>query len=183
MDSSSSDHLHSSLPELLPTPDGHRQCSGCERVIYNDPKLAVAAIVPLDGGIVLVRRAIEPAYGKWSFPSGYVNRGEQVERALEREVLEETGLVVEVGPLIAVYTNPNMLLTYPDGNKWQIVVMHFACKPIGGELATSSETLRVNYFPKDDIPTLNIGDFDRLRIQHGFQYDGSTLIHETIKIN
>jgi ADP-ribose pyrophosphatase YjhB (NUDIX family) len=60
-----------------------------------DPRLAAAAILPLDGGIVLVRRAIEPAYGRWSFPSGYVNRGEQVERAVEREVLEETGWCFE----------------------------------------------------------------------------------------
>ena len=55
-------------------------------MIYSDPKVAAAAIIPMDGGIVLLKRAIEPQIGMWGFPSGYVDRGEKLERALEREV-------------------------------------------------------------------------------------------------
>ena len=77
------------FPDLIQGTDGHPECLDCGRVIWSDPKLAAAAIIPFDNGIVLVQRAIEPAVGKWSFPSGYVNRGEIVEKAIEREALEE----------------------------------------------------------------------------------------------
>ena len=152
MDSSSSDHLHSSLPELLPTPDGHRQCSGCERVIYNDPKLAVAAIVPLEGGIVLVRRAIEPAYGKWSFPSGYVNRGEQVERALEREVLEETELEVQTGRLVGLFSD--------DGGP--VVLAVYEAEVVGGSLVAADEALDAGVFEPHGLPELAFEHDDRI---------------------
>ena len=88
-------HLHG-LPDLQPGSHGHPECSECGRTVWNDPKLAAAAIVPVDSGIVMVQRAIEPAIGKWSFPSGYVNRGEKVERAVEREVLDRCDELLEV---------------------------------------------------------------------------------------
>ena len=79
-------------------------CPSCGRVAYADPKFAAAAVIPLDGGIVLVQRAIEPGLGMWSFPSGYVNRGEMPNRAVEREVREECGLIVSAGWVIGIYS-------------------------------------------------------------------------------
>jgi len=61
-------------------------CTACGYVFYLDPKLAVGTIISIDGGrIVLVKRAIDPGYGKWVFPGGYVDRGEEVRAAAVRE--------------------------------------------------------------------------------------------------
>ena len=143
-------HNHD-LPELQPGPHGHPECSDCGRTIWNDPKVAAAAIVPMNGGIVMVQRAIEPAIGKWSFPSGYVNRGEKVETAVVREVLEECGLDVAVGRLIGLYSE--------DGNT--IILAVYEAQVLGGNLESADhETLDVGVFDVDDLPELAF-DHDR----------------------
>ena len=137
-------HNHD-LPDLRPGPHGHPVCVDCERTIWNDPKIAGAAIVPLDGGIVMVQRAIEPAIGKWSFPSGYVNRGEKLERAVEREVLEECGLEVVVEKLVGLYSE--------EGNS--IVLAVYEARVTGGTMESADhETLDVRVFKVDDLPEL-----------------------------
>ena len=77
-------------------------CEACGFVFYQGPKLVAGAIFELDGGIVLVQRDIEPGYGKWTFPGGFVERGERAEAAAEREVLEETGLEIEVRDIVGL---------------------------------------------------------------------------------
>ena len=129
---------------LAPRQDGPAQCTGCGRAAYLDPKLAAAAIIPHDGGIVLVRRAIEPAYGKWSFPSGYVNRGEKVEAAVEREVLEETGLQVSARWLVGLYSSPGQ----------PVVLSVYHAEVIGGALSARDETLEIAAFPLRSLPDL-----------------------------
>ena len=76
-------------------------CAGCGFIFFLDPKLAAGTICPLDGGIVLVRRSIEPAYGKWVIPGGYVDRGEAVAAAAIRETREEASLEVAVRELVS----------------------------------------------------------------------------------
>ena len=124
----------------------------CGRVIYSDPKVAVAAIIPMDGGIVLLRRAIEPQIGKWSFPSGYVDRGEKLERALEREVLEECGLVVGVEWLVGVYSEEEQAVV--------LVVYH--ADVISGELVAGDETSEARVFALDEMPELAFEHDDRI---------------------
>ena len=107
--------------------------------------------MPMDGGIVMVQRAIEPAIGKWSFPSGYVNRGEKIESAVEREVLEECGLNVEIGRLVGLYSE--------DGNS--IILAVYETRIIGGTLESADhETLDVGVFKTDNLPELAF-DHDR----------------------
>jgi 8-oxo-dGTP pyrophosphatase MutT (NUDIX family) len=67
-------------------------CEACGFIFYQGPKLVAATIFELDGGILLTQRAIEPGYGKWTFPGGFVERGERAETAAEREALEEAGV-------------------------------------------------------------------------------------------
>lgn len=137
-------HLHG-LPDLQPGSHGHPECSECGRTIWNDPKLAAAAIAPVDDGIVMVQRAIEPAIGKWSFPSGYVNHGEKVERAVEREVLEECGLETAVDWLVGLYSE--------EGNS--VVLAVYAVSITGGDLQSrDDETLDVRVVDVDDLPEL-----------------------------
>ncbi len=80
-------------------------CVVCGQIAYLDPKLAVAVLIAREGRILLGKRGAgtrEP--GKWSFPAGFVERGEQVEHAAVREAQEETGLDVTIGELVGLYS-------------------------------------------------------------------------------
>ena len=77
-------------------------CPACDFVLYLDPKVVVAVAVGHAGRVLLGRRAINPGRGLWSFPGGYVDRGEAVDPAL-RETREETGLAVRLTGLLGVY--------------------------------------------------------------------------------
>ncbi|MCA1688324.1 MAG: NUDIX hydrolase [Actinobacteria bacterium] len=117
-------------------------CGECSFVFYLGPKLVVGAIFELDGGIVLIQRSIEPGYGKWTFPGGFVERGEVAEAAAEREALEEVGVEIEVTDIVGLYTY--------EGQVPAIAV--FAAHVTGGEPAPLDETLDVKRFPRDELP-------------------------------
>ena len=117
-------------------------CEECGFVFYQGPKLVAAVIFELDGGIVLTQRAIEPGYGKWTFPGGFVERGERVEAAAEREALEEAGVELEAGEVIGLYS-------YED----QVpVIAVFSGRVTGGEPRPLDETMAVEIFPRDRLP-------------------------------
>jgi 8-oxo-dGTP diphosphatase len=78
-------------------------CPACGFTQYPDPKVAVIALVTHDDGVLLVQRAINPAKGKWSLPGGYMDAGELPASALQRELLEEVNLAIEVGPLLDIF--------------------------------------------------------------------------------
>ena len=93
-----------------------------------EPRLAVGAVVLReDGAVLLVRRARPPAVGSWTLPGGKVEDGETLERAIVREVLEETGLHVEVGPIVET------LVLEREGFSYRIV--DFACRGVGEPVA------------------------------------------------
>ena len=117
-------------------------CGACGFVFYLGPKLVAGAIFELDGEIVLVQRDIEPGYGKWTFPGGFVERGERAEAAAEREVLEESGLRIEAGEIVGLYTY--------EGEVPAIAV--FAARVTGGEPTPLDETMDVKSFPRDGLP-------------------------------
>ena len=77
-------------------------CPNDDFVLWRDPKVATAVVVESDGGIVLGRRAIEPAYGMWCLPGGFVNDDESPVEAAVRECLEEICAAVVVTGLIGV---------------------------------------------------------------------------------
>ena len=79
-------------------------CPRCGQVVYADPKLAAGTVIEDGGRILLLRRAISPARGLWTFPGGYVDRGEPVAEAAAREAHEEAGVTVTVGELLGVYS-------------------------------------------------------------------------------
>ena len=118
--------------------------SACGFVFYLDPKIAVGTIIRTgnDGRIVLVKRAIEPGYGKWVFPGGYVDRGEQITVAALREAREEAGLDIRLDHLINIYSYA--------GRSPVIVV--YAATMISGELAVDDEGLEAREFDLDEIP-------------------------------
>ncbi len=117
-------------------------CEECGFVFYQGPKLVAAVIFEVDGGILLTQRAIEPGYGKWTFPGGFVERGERAEAAAEREARQEAGMEVEAGEIVGLYS-------YED----QIpVIAVFAGRFRGGEMQPLDETMAVRVFPRDELP-------------------------------
>jgi ADP-ribose pyrophosphatase YjhB (NUDIX family) len=118
-------------------------CANCGFVFYLDPKVAVGTIIrDHQGDIVLVRRAIEPGYGKWVFPGGYVDRGEEVLAAALREAREETGLEIRIDRLINVYSYAGRAP----------VIIVYAATMTGGSLACDEESLEARFFAPDAIP-------------------------------
>jgi len=107
-----------------------------------------AAIFDERGRILLTRRMDN---GQWCLPGGRMESGESAAEACEREVLEETGLSVRVKRLVGVYSHPDQLVVYPDGNKAHIVALHFEANIISGELGLSNETTDFGYFTLQEI--------------------------------
>jgi 8-oxo-dGTP diphosphatase len=128
---------------LLKSGDPRRLvCVDCAFVFYLDPKVAVGTIVTVDGGIVLLRRAIEPGYGLWVFPGGYVDRGETVTAAAIREAREEAGIDVRLDGLVNIYSYPGRPL----------IIIVYTATIVGGELGIDDESLELKRFPAADIP-------------------------------
>ena len=119
-------------------------CDSCGAVVFLDPKLAVVVIVSSESRILMVKRDIEPMMGRWSFPSGYVDRGEIVEDAAIREVREETNVQVTLDRLLGVYSG--------RGNP--VVLIAYAAHQSGGTAEAGDETQAVEWFPIDDLPPL-----------------------------
>jgi 8-oxo-dGTP pyrophosphatase MutT (NUDIX family) len=110
-----------------------------------------AAIFDEQGRIFLTRRTDN---GQWCLPGGGMDAGESVAEACEREVWEETGLRVRVKRLVGVYSHPDQLVVYPDGNKAHIVALHFEAEITSGEPGLSSETTDFGYFTLEQIQGL-----------------------------
>lgn len=117
-------------------------CGSCGFVFYLGPKLVAGAIFESEGGIVLIQRAIEPGYGKWTFPGGFVERGERAEAAAERETLEETGVEIEVTGIIGLYSYEGQVPA----------IAAFSARMVGGEPAPLDEVMSVKRFSRDALP-------------------------------
>ena len=120
------------------------RCLRCGRVAYLDPKIAAGVLVERSGRLLLVRRNHEPALGRWSFPSGYVDAGEVIEAAAAREVREETGLEVRLTRLLGVYSSTGE----------QVVFIAYAGEAPAGEARAGEEASEVRWFEQDEIPDL-----------------------------
>ena len=111
-------------------------CPSCGYVVFLDPKLAVVVLISVDANLVMVRRATEPALGRWSFPSGYVDRGEPVEDAGKREVMEETGLDVRVQKLVGLYSARGR----------EVVLAAYSADVVGAVSSPATRSMRPPYF-------------------------------------
>ena len=107
---------------------------GCSAVLFGN-----------DRQTVLLTRLTDN--GQWCLPGGMIDPGESVAEGCEREFFEETGLKVRVTRLTGVYSNPNRLTIYPDGNKAFVIVLNFEVEKVGGKLGLSNETTDARFFP------------------------------------
>ena len=127
-------------------------CPSCGQVVYLDPKVAAVVLLSSDGKLVLARRGPKPAIGRWSFPSGYVDRGEVIEGAAVREVKEETGLDAQLEGLVGVYSSADS----------PVVLAAYSARVVGGSLRAGGDVEDVALFPPDRLPPLPFTHDDQI---------------------
>jgi ADP-ribose pyrophosphatase YjhB (NUDIX family) len=118
-------------------------CPACGLVAYVNPRLVVTTLPITDRGeVVLLRRGIEPGYGSWAQPGGFLEVDETVTEAAIRETLEETGLIVEPGEIVGLYSRLEAA----------IVVLAFEARIVGGEAHETPEAIEIAAFAPGAIP-------------------------------
>ena len=125
-------------------PDQKKQmvCQGCDFVYYLNPKLVATTLTIVDGRLLLIRRAIEPSLGKWTFPGGFGEWGEPVEEAAIRETREEVNIEVALERLQGIYSYPN--------EPTAIVV--YLAKLVSGRPSAGSEVQEIRLVTGEEIP-------------------------------
>ena len=118
------------------------------------PFVGVGAVIVQDGQVLIVKRKYDPLAGQWSLPGGGVELGETVEDSIVREMLEETGLEIEVGPVIEVFDR----ITRDDAGevRYHFVLVDYLCWPLGGELRASSDVADARFVDPADLPQYNL---------------------------
>jgi ADP-ribose pyrophosphatase YjhB (NUDIX family) len=131
-------------PRLVVPENARRKvCTRCGFVHFPGPKLVAGCLVVDAGRVLLLRRGIEPAAGKWTFPGGYVDFGENSADAAVRETREEVGIRVTLGPLLGVFT---------DTSSPALTIVVYFAEPGSGAPSVSDEAAEVRYFAPDEIP-------------------------------
>lgn len=125
---------------------------GCSAVIFDETREKV----------LLTQRADN---GRWCVPGGAMEPGESAAEACEREAWEETGLKVRAKRLIGVYSNPDQLVIYPDGNKAFIVVLSFEVEILEGELGLSNETTAFGYYSLAEMESMPMHGEHKARVE------------------
>ena len=135
-------------PLVLAQVEGRERlrCSACPFVLYQNPACAAAGLV-IDAGrrVLLVRRAVEPYRGQWALPAGYQEIDEEPALTAQREVLEESGVEVEV---ISLFD----LLFIPEDARRPANLAVYLCRPVGGVLRAGEDALEVAWFDLDHLP-------------------------------
>ncbi|MCL4121482.1 UNVERIFIED_CONTAM: hypothetical protein GTU68_014537, partial [Idotea baltica] len=131
---------------LFTVPEGdNRQrycCQNCEVIHYQNPKMVVGCLPYFEDKILLCKRAIEPRYGFWNLPAGYLENGETLEEGAVREAKEEAGIEVEIQHLHCIYNIPRISQTY----------FFFLAKMKTPEWTIGIETLEVKMCLPEEIP-------------------------------
>ncbi|MDV7215237.1 NUDIX domain-containing protein [Streptomyces prunicolor] len=142
---------------------------------FNDPAApkansivpAVTAFVVNDEGAVLMEQRSDN--GRWGMPGGVQEVGEDIAGTVVREVLEETGIHVEVVGLVGIFTDPGHVIAFADGEVRQEFSLCFRAQPIGGKIKVSSESFAVRWISKTELDSLNISPTTRRRLDEGFR--------------
>jgi ADP-ribose pyrophosphatase YjhB (NUDIX family) len=117
-------------------------CASCDTIHYQNPKIIVGCLPEWNGQVLLCKRAIEPRYGLWTLPAGFLENGETVVAGAMRETLEEANARVEVGNLYTVISLPQINQVY----------MMFRARLLDLDFGPGTESLEVALFDEADIP-------------------------------
>ncbi len=137
-------HCGKSVSLKIPEDDNRPRhvCDSCGNIHYQNPKIVAGCIPEWQGKILLCRRAIEPRYGLWTIPAGYMENGETLEQAACRETEEEACARVDLDGLYAVYNIPHVSQVY----------VIFRGQLADGAFAPGAESLETALFEENQIP-------------------------------
>lgn len=137
---------HCGQPVSLEIPEGDNRpryvCRSCGRIHYENPRVVVGCVPEYDGSILLCRRAIQPRYGFWTVPAGFMELGETLAEAAIRETLEEARARVELGAMFAVV----------DVVHARQVHVFFRARLAQREFGAGHETLESRLFAPGELP-------------------------------
>ncbi len=117
-------------------------CDTCGVIHYENPKMIVGCVAEWQGRVLLCRRAIEPRYGLWTVPAGFLENGETTEAGARRETLEEANARVEIDDLFALYNLPHINQVY----------MLFRARLLDLDFRPGSETLETRLVDETEVP-------------------------------
>jgi 8-oxo-dGTP pyrophosphatase MutT (NUDIX family) len=123
---------------------------------------------------VLLTRRTDNA--RWCLPGGRLEPGESIVEGCAREVWEETGLQVQIGKLVGVYSSPDRLIEYADGSRFQLVSFSFEAEVTGGMLGLSDETTEYGYFLPVEIEQMDLMEHHQERIADAFAGQVTTFV-------
>jgi ADP-ribose pyrophosphatase YjhB (NUDIX family) len=130
------------------------RCDACARLWYENAKPCAGAVVVDGDRLLLVKRAIEPYKGCWDLPGGFLEADEHPADGARREVLEETGLEVEVGALIGMYVD-----SYrggPEPVDWHHSLnVFYVARPVGGAISPNAESSEIRWFRRAELPPID----------------------------
>jgi len=145
------------------------------RTYPSRPIVGVGAVIIDAGRVVLIKRRYEPLAGQWSLPGGTLEVGETLEAGVAREMLEETGLEVDVGPVIDVFDR--ILFDADQKVRYHFVLVDYLCHPRGGTLAAASDVTDAVYAHPDHLAEYQLTAKAEEMIRKGFdlwrRIDGS----------
>lgn len=136
-------------------------CPSCEFVHWDNPKPVTATLVPMDGGIVLVKRKFEPFVDDWCLPGGFMEATEHPEQSAAREVLEETGLEVEISKLLGAST---------PGRGINVLILFYLAKQANGAMKAGDDASDVAAFRREQLPENIAFDLHRKMIRDFFDF-------------
>lgn len=122
-----------------------------------------ALVVDEQGAILMQRRSDS---GNWSFPGGVMEIGETLEQCVIRETKEESGLDIEITGILGIYTDPEHVIAYADGEVRQEFNITFYGRVTGGRIEVSSESTEVRFIQLDELEDLPVHETVRLRLRH-----------------
>lgn len=130
------------------------------------PIVGVGAVILDRGRVVLIRRRYEPLAGQWSLPGGTLELGETLEEGAAREMHEETGLVVSVGPVIEVFDR----IMFDDEKRvrYHFVLVDYLCWPVSGELQAGSDVDDAVFAPREELSRYGLTAKAAAVIERGF---------------
>ena len=131
------------------------------------PIVGVGAVIVERGRVVLIRRRYEPLAGQWSLPGGTLELGETLEEGTAREMVEETGLVVHVGPVIEVFDR--IMLDEEQRVRYHFVLVDYLCWPLSGELRAGSDVEDAVFAGREDLVRYGLTAKATAVIERGFE--------------
>lgn len=130
------------------------------------PVAGVGAVVIRGGEVLLVRRAYPPRAGEWSLPGGRLELGESLAEGVRREILEETGIDVVVGPLVELFDRVHR--DAAGRVRYHFVIADFLCRAVGGVLRAGDDAAEARWVPRAGVAALGVNAHAAAVIEKGF---------------